>query len=160
MLLSPPQSQPLALNIRNYIPVSDYLHELIIVQRRPELVKTEFLDFVYVLCARTSPGEGHEPPVDLVGCAKGITALGSTGQVRTIAMLWKWLDYEKRARLMDPNQHTIGGATQYENLIASPLRYLEDEGVVVNRSLLYLRRWFPPARKSGHKRRCIILYPC
>lgn len=108
------------------------------------------------LAAGSIPAMSHHPREELAGYAQGITPSTANGQ-RTIAILWNWVGEDKRARFMDPNQHSYGPDTAYERAVASRLRGFRAQGATIDSYLCHIRSWIPPDRLTSRQRYCTTM---
>lgn len=156
LLVSRPRIKHLVLNTKDYIPAPSEVHELILVEGNHDIVTSPFLTNVDTFVTRSTPGISHDPPVELVDCTRGITQPNEEGS-STIAILSTWVTLEQRQRSIDPTQQSYGGAMQYDNLIASPIRRLETQGAEATKYLLRLQWWSVSSLHTRRRQRCIVL---
>ncbi|KAK4498018.1 hypothetical protein PRZ48_010674 [Zasmidium cellare] len=138
-----------------HFPESSNVEEVILIEGDTDLVTSPFLSNIDLLLMRVRPGISHDPPVELAGCARGFTDRNDAG-MGVIAAMFNWVGLEERARLIDPAQQSFGGASEYEENIAQPIKTLKAQGVSVTAYLLKLQWWSRSTAIVAPKRHCII----
>ncbi|KAF2173681.1 hypothetical protein M409DRAFT_15957 [Zasmidium cellare ATCC 36951] len=92
-LLSSPRTRQIVLNIEDRFPGPSEVHELVLIDGNQELITYRFLHNVDFFTSKAMPMISHDPPVELAGCARGITHPNADGR-NTIAILYTWLGME------------------------------------------------------------------
>ncbi|KAF2227298.1 hypothetical protein BDZ85DRAFT_1717 [Elsinoe ampelina] len=156
LFASAPETHHCRLSCHKFRPMRHYLQELVLITGKSSLVTQEIISAADLFVQRVMPQIGHDPPIELGGYVRGITALEPGCESNTAVIIWQWVDESKRSRLVDPDTDSYGGASQYQEIIEHDQRMLEAAGVSITKVLLKLQRWFPP-REPPKSRRCVIL---
>lgn len=161
LLDSQPQAYRIALNppgLFRSLPRTGgcYLQELIVVQGNDELFNPP--DPLHILDLQTLEYSrcttlNHDGPTDFAGYSQGITP--NISGMRTIAIILYWVDQDKRAALMDPEQ--AEGSDRYEKYFGAPLRRLEQNGARLQSYMCYMRRWYPYDEPKASNRCCTMM---
>ncbi|KAI1780817.1 hypothetical protein F4818DRAFT_396966 [Hypoxylon cercidicola] len=132
--------------------ITPYLIELNFLRGSPELVRPEqWIENVAVLCQRTVPSPDHEPPDALVGCQGGVARNGDQDSETTVVLLWRWTSTEARQTFVDPLQESLGGSTQYADLVGKPLKAATEAGAQLEKVDVKFERW-RPKQNSQHEK--------
>lgn len=166
LLRSQPQIRSISLNPpclfqRRSGGLDRFLSEFIIVDGSSEVLDPPDplkLFGLELLAERTIPGNGHEGPIEFAGYVQGITPEAGD-RTRTIAIMFTWVSEDKRARFVDPEQHSYWGYgdDEYDQAVGAPLRDLEGRGATVESYLCRLQKWFSPLKPAKRQRCCAIM---
>jgi hypothetical protein len=156
VLQTSPEVQNLKFSMLSHVPSPANLYELITIRGDPDIVNHDWFKLIDVLLGRIELPYGDSIAVYTHGCDWGITTPDPLDGTRTFAMLWSWVSPEQRIALVDPAPPKSGKASDYEQLLTDQLRSAEAKGVVVEKTLLYMRRWPFTTRKKKRTRLCLI----
>lgn len=136
--------------------ITPYLTELVFLRGPPELIKPDHLaKNIETLCQRTIPSPDHEPPEALVGCDLGITSESDEREVTAVS-LWRWTNNDSWAAFVDPKQESLGGPTQYADLVGKPLEEAIAAGAHLERFNVEFDRWRPENNKPHDSDVCFL----